>query len=431
MNSINLSWLSLYVERKGPAVWNWRWQFGDLLSNELLVIALGGGLIIILLVLAVVLLVRGRSRGQPQASQISRQAAKPAVQSRDRGRSVESRRDVLLTEQSDARDEIDFLRDLPKPSVSIAPTAAAPVEQGPRTAVSDLSDLRSSAEESGGDLDFLNDLSPVSSGDLDFLDNLPPASSDLSRGPTDTDYVPQQSQPVEPLAWDFLGEPGQPAGDDLDFLKDLPPAPGSTASTSSAVSAASAFEPQGQPSETPAWDFLSEPGKTPSAELDFLKELPPAPDLAASTSSAVALEDQPAGTPAWDFLGETEQAPSDELDFLKELPPTPDIATSTSSAAAMESQPASIPPPPAILETLGVRALVEQINQFILHGRGEIDEAPGSIRLSWPKASGQGELLLEGRGEQTILINQQPCPAILSTVQEHLVAALKEIGLEK
>jgi hypothetical protein len=198
---------------------------------------------------------------------------------------------------------------------------------------------------------------------------------------------------------------------------------------SSADSAVSAFEPQGQPFETPAWDFLSEPGETPSAELDFLKELPPAPDMAVPTSSTAAMEGQPAGTPAWDFLGETEQAPSDELDFLKELPLTPGIAASTSSAAAMEGQPTPTPPPPVILETLGVRALVEQINQFILHGRGEIEEAPGSIRLSWPKASGQGELLLEGRDEQTILINQQPCPANLSTVQGRLVAALKEIGL--
>jgi hypothetical protein len=429
MNSICLSWLSLYVERKGPAVWNWRWQVGDWLSNDLLVIALGGGLIIILLVLAVILFVRGRSRGRPQVPQVSRQAVKPAIQSRDRGRAVESRRDVSLTGQSDARDEIDFLRDLPKPSVPAAPAAVAPVEQGLRATVPDLSDLRPSAEESSGDLDFLNELPPVSTGDLDFLDNLPPASGDLSTAPTDTDYVPRQSQPVEPLAWDFLGEPGQPAGDDLDFLKDLPPAPDATASMSSADSAVSAFEPQGQPFETPAWDFLSEPGETPSAELDFLKELPPAPDMAVPTSSTAAMEGQPAGTPAWDFLGETEQAPSDELDFLKELPLTPGIAASTSSAAAMEGQPTPTPPPPVILETLGVRALVEQINQFILHGRGEIEEAPGSIRLSWPKASGQGELLLEGRDEQTILINQQPCPANLSTVQGRLVAALKEIGL--
>jgi hypothetical protein len=81
------------------------------------------------------------------------------------------------------------------------------------------------------------------------------------------------------------------------------------------------------------------------------------------------------------------------------------------------------------LAHLQARRYLEEINHFILHGDGEIVEAPGKISLVWedPGLHLRRFLAVKAAGIDQVLINGRLFPATEVGLQRGLVACLSDI----
>ncbi|MBE0698027.1 MAG: hypothetical protein IH586_13980 [Anaerolineaceae bacterium] len=75
-----------------------------------------------------------------------------------------------------------------------------------------------------------------------------------------------------------------------------------------------------------------------------------------------------------------------------------------------------------------VRRWLEEINQYILHGEGEIREVSGKISLVWmdEDENTQRFLALKPAGEDKILINGRRVPATEADVKKGLLSLLQK-----
>ena len=80
------------------------------------------------------------------------------------------------------------------------------------------------------------------------------------------------------------------------------------------------------------------------------------------------------------------------------------------------------------LARLQTRRFLEEINQHLLHGEGEILEVPGKLSLVWtdPVYDQQRFLAVKAAGDDLILINGKRYPATERGLKDGLVACLKE-----
>ena len=81
------------------------------------------------------------------------------------------------------------------------------------------------------------------------------------------------------------------------------------------------------------------------------------------------------------------------------------------------------------LERIQVRRHLEQINQYLLRGAGEISEAPGKISLVWidPKYDEPRFLAVKAAGDDGILVNGRRYDASEEDLQRGLRSNLKEM----
>lgn len=87
----------------------------------------------------------------------------------------------------------------------------------------------------------------------------------------------------------------------------------------------------------------------------------------------------------------------------------------------------SIPDDP--LERIHARRRLEEINTFLLHGEGEIAEAPGKLSLVWtdPADGEQRFLAVKAAGEADVLINGRRYPATGDGLKQGLRAGLAAV----
>lgn len=80
------------------------------------------------------------------------------------------------------------------------------------------------------------------------------------------------------------------------------------------------------------------------------------------------------------------------------------------------------------LSHIQARRYLEEINDYILHGMGEIVEVPGKLSLVWtdPIHDQRRFLAVKAAGSDQVLINGRRYPATESGLKEGLVACLKE-----
>lgn len=81
------------------------------------------------------------------------------------------------------------------------------------------------------------------------------------------------------------------------------------------------------------------------------------------------------------------------------------------------------------LEGVQARRHLEEINRFLLHGEGEIIDAPGKLSLVWTDAlwNAQRFLSVKAAGDEILLINGRRYPASAEGLRAGLRAALVEI----
>jgi hypothetical protein len=81
------------------------------------------------------------------------------------------------------------------------------------------------------------------------------------------------------------------------------------------------------------------------------------------------------------------------------------------------------------LDRIQTRRHLEEINEFVLLGDGEIIESPGKLSLVWtdPVYSTRRFLAVKVSGEAEILINGRRYPATESGLQQGLRACLADI----
>ena len=81
------------------------------------------------------------------------------------------------------------------------------------------------------------------------------------------------------------------------------------------------------------------------------------------------------------------------------------------------------------LVDIQTRRYLEEVNQYILHGEGEILESPGKLSLVWkdPSSDTQRFLSVKAAGEKQIFINGRRYPASQAGLRQGLRACLAEI----
>lgn len=81
------------------------------------------------------------------------------------------------------------------------------------------------------------------------------------------------------------------------------------------------------------------------------------------------------------------------------------------------------------LAGIQARQHLEQVNQFVLHGAGEIVDVPGKLSLVWTDSLSNVRrfLAVKASGEEALLINGRRYPASAQGLREGLRAALMEI----
>lgn len=81
------------------------------------------------------------------------------------------------------------------------------------------------------------------------------------------------------------------------------------------------------------------------------------------------------------------------------------------------------------LERIQTRRHLEEINEFVLKGAGEILESPGKLSLVWtdPVYSLRRFLAVKAAGEDQVLINGRRYPATESGLQQGLRACLADL----
>jgi hypothetical protein len=81
------------------------------------------------------------------------------------------------------------------------------------------------------------------------------------------------------------------------------------------------------------------------------------------------------------------------------------------------------------LAGIQARQHLEQVNEFVLHGAGEIADAPGKLSLVWIDAQSniQHYLAIKAAGEDILLINGRRYSASVEGLREGLRDALAEI----
>jgi hypothetical protein len=77
-----------------------------------------------------------------------------------------------------------------------------------------------------------------------------------------------------------------------------------------------------------------------------------------------------------------------------------------------------------------IRYHLEQVNQHILHGLGEIRESPGKLSLVWtdPVRDMRRFLSVKITGEEIILVNGRRYPATTAGLRQGLRACLSELA---
>lgn len=83
------------------------------------------------------------------------------------------------------------------------------------------------------------------------------------------------------------------------------------------------------------------------------------------------------------------------------------------------------------LEHIQTRQRLEEINNHVLNGLGEILEAPGKLSLVWtdPVYDVRRFLAVKAAGDDGILINGRRYPATDTDLKNGLIACLGELGL--
>lgn len=81
------------------------------------------------------------------------------------------------------------------------------------------------------------------------------------------------------------------------------------------------------------------------------------------------------------------------------------------------------------LNRIQARRYLEDVNQYILQGDGEISEAPGKLSLVWtdPVTDTKRYLSVKPAGEDGILVNGRRYPATEPGLQQALRACLAEM----
>jgi hypothetical protein len=79
-----------------------------------------------------------------------------------------------------------------------------------------------------------------------------------------------------------------------------------------------------------------------------------------------------------------------------------------------------------LFSKIQVRRRLEEINQYILHGEGEILEVPGKISLVWMDEviDSQRFLAIKPAGDHEILINGRRYPATEQDLKKGLLSSL-------
>mgnify|MGYP005830267573 CR=1 FL=1 len=74
------------------------------------------------------------------------------------------------------------------------------------------------------------------------------------------------------------------------------------------------------------------------------------------------------------------------------------------------------------LERIQTRRHLEDINQYVLQGAGEIRQSPGKLSLVWLDASAQAQryLAVKPAGDEAILINGRRYPATREGLRQGL-----------
>ena len=82
------------------------------------------------------------------------------------------------------------------------------------------------------------------------------------------------------------------------------------------------------------------------------------------------------------------------------------------------------------LANIQARRYLEEVNQYILQGSGEIIEAPGKLSLVWtdPIWDLKRFLAVKAAGDDGILVNGRRYPATETGLQQGLRACLAEMG---
>jgi hypothetical protein len=82
------------------------------------------------------------------------------------------------------------------------------------------------------------------------------------------------------------------------------------------------------------------------------------------------------------------------------------------------------------LAHIQTRHYLEEVNQHILHGAGEIHETPGKLNLVWndPVRDIRRFLSVKAAGEDQIMINGRRYPATEAGLRQGLRACLAELG---
>jgi hypothetical protein len=87
-----------------------------------------------------------------------------------------------------------------------------------------------------------------------------------------------------------------------------------------------------------------------------------------------------------------------------------------------------MPEHPDIFISTKAKRWLEEINQYILHGEGEIREVPGKISLVWTDEdeNAQRFLAVKPAGDHEILINGRRFPATEADVKKGLLSLLQK-----
>ena len=83
------------------------------------------------------------------------------------------------------------------------------------------------------------------------------------------------------------------------------------------------------------------------------------------------------------------------------------------------------------LERIQTRQRLDEINEHILNGVGEVLEAPGKLSLVWtdPVYDVRRYLAVKAAGDDGILINGRRYPATETALKNGLVTCLGDLGL--